>query len=589
MDVSRLRVGNEDFLVSSMIERCPKSMMLRELTKNAIEAASCADAGGRLVEFSPLVVNGVRKLAIWNTGPGMNADELFQICDIASSIGKQNALDQNFGMGAKVASLPSNTVGIRYRSCKNAKVHQVIMGKIDGVYGRLRQVGSDGGEAVVLDVTGQAVAEGRTLAYDWTEVVLLGNDLSQDTVTDPYHGNPAMPAHWIAEELYTRFFILPPDVSIILKAGCNIGGGDREFAAMAARLPQFTKYEAVRIESGIILHYFYDALDPDRSGRFVSERNSLQPARATSALIYRGELYDLRPMWAWLHEAPIFGVPFGARNISVYIELPDGFPILPDGYRQFLRYKDNLQQNVIARDFASQVLQYRPSWLVDLLRDFAPDGQHNEHLRGEMNQLFRSLGMRRRWWPPGGGPASEAGEEVEYEVAPQVMPLRDVTDIYERGMGDKAARFYQETHQLFVNTHYSSFVSFRKELEQEFATFSDLEQMRRTVLIVCEQILIRAICRKLVFALAKRGVWPKWEVDQAFSMMSLTLAADDRAGLFEEARSRIANQLDSASMVVDPKLKQAHSRLAVAIRDVLSLASPDNQADRRLELSLRLL
>ena len=32
--VTKLRVGDEDFLVTSMIERCPKSMMLRELVKN---------------------------------------------------------------------------------------------------------------------------------------------------------------------------------------------------------------------------------------------------------------------------------------------------------------------------------------------------------------------------------------------------------------------------------------------------------------------------------------------------------------------------------------------------------------------------
>jgi hypothetical protein len=109
--------------------------------KKRVGAAVNATAGGQRVEMAPLTVDSGRKLAIWNTGPGMDADELYRMCDIASSIGKENALDQNFGMGAKVASLPSNRHGIRYRSCKAGRVHQVLMGKRNDVYGRLRQMG----------------------------------------------------------------------------------------------------------------------------------------------------------------------------------------------------------------------------------------------------------------------------------------------------------------------------------------------------------------------------------------------------------------------------------------------------------------
>ena len=41
--VSALRVATEAFLVSSTIERCPKTMMIRELVVNAIEAAGTAE------------------------------------------------------------------------------------------------------------------------------------------------------------------------------------------------------------------------------------------------------------------------------------------------------------------------------------------------------------------------------------------------------------------------------------------------------------------------------------------------------------------------------------------------------------------
>ena len=547
MHISPLRVGNEDFLVTSMIERCPKSMMLRELVKNALEAAANAQAGR--VEIAPVSMADGRKLSIWNSGPGMNAAELDRMCDIASSIGKQNGLDQNFGMGAKVASLPSNPLGIRYRSCKSGRVHQVVMGKSGAAYGRLHQSGASGEPVNVLDVTEQAAADGRPVGIEWTEVVLLGARIGQDTVSDPYNGDPVMSAGWISQELYARFHTLPPGIALILRDGCNITGGDREFLPIGARIADFERYEAVAAERGIVLHYFYDAPDPEAPNVLLSARGALQPARSSGAIVHRGEMYDLRPPWAWLCDAPVFGLPFGARNFSVHVQLPDDFPLVPDGYRQFLRHSHNLQEHVRVLEFAPLVLRHRPEWLLELLRKLAPDARHTEPLHGELTGLFRTLGVRRRWWPPAGvdhaAPAVEedaaeladAGDGVEYEVAPQIMLLRDKNDIRERGMENKAARFYEQTHQLFVNTTYAGFSAFREVLEREFAAVAEPEQMRQAALIVTEQILIRQLCRKLAFGMSKRGSWHHWEVDQAISMYSLTLAVDDNTGLLGEARA----------------------------------------------------
>ncbi len=175
-NISALRVDDQAFLVSSTIERCPKVMMIRELAKNAIEAAAQAAPNDRRVEFSVTNVHGFPKLTIWNTGPGMDDEELSRMTNLAASIGKQKGLDKNFGMGAKVASLPSNWHGMRYRSCKMGSVHEVILCERDGVYGRLKRCDTNGEElGDVVDVTGQVRAEGdRPLTIDWTEVVLLG-------------------------------------------------------------------------------------------------------------------------------------------------------------------------------------------------------------------------------------------------------------------------------------------------------------------------------------------------------------------------------------------------------------------------------
>ena len=90
-EVTALEVVDEEFLVASLIERCPKTMMIRELMMNAIEAARLAPDGQRQIEMTAEPVDGTSKLAIWNTGPGMDAADLLHISNIASSIGKEKS------------------------------------------------------------------------------------------------------------------------------------------------------------------------------------------------------------------------------------------------------------------------------------------------------------------------------------------------------------------------------------------------------------------------------------------------------------------------------------------------------------------
>jgi hypothetical protein len=57
-EVTALEVADEDFLVASLIERCPKTMMIRELMMNAIEAARLAPEDKRQIEISAESVDG---------------------------------------------------------------------------------------------------------------------------------------------------------------------------------------------------------------------------------------------------------------------------------------------------------------------------------------------------------------------------------------------------------------------------------------------------------------------------------------------------------------------------------------------------
>ena len=76
-----------------------------------------------------------------------------------------------------------------------------------------------------------------------------------------------------------------------------------------------------------------------------------------------------------------------------------------------------------------------------------------------------------------------------------------------------------------------------------------------------------------------------WEVDQATSMYSLTLAVDDNAALFAEAREEMRRQLGVVDLP-DPRVEDARLRFATAMEELLSLRSPQ-RTNRPVELLMR--
>src|SRR6266403_899407 len=212
-----LKIENIEFAVTSQIGRAPHWTMIRELTMNAIEAASRA-TGDKNVLWTTGKYQSHRKAVIWNTGPGMDAGELKKATDLACEIGKKLGLDDNFGVGAKVSSLPNNKLGMRMRSCKNGRVSEVIIGQDPdtGTYVRFERDLPGGGTDTVIDVTAIAKTEGRDNSVDWTEVMLLGNSLEQDTAAKPLASVPTTEKSFIANTLYRRFYRLPEGVKLRL-------------------------------------------------------------------------------------------------------------------------------------------------------------------------------------------------------------------------------------------------------------------------------------------------------------------------------------------------------------------------------------
>lgn len=590
--ITPLTIGDVDFTVSRQIEQCPKTMMLRELVMNAIEAAAKAPEGRRVVDIKGKAVaecGSARKLAIWNTGPGLSSVQLDHICDLAASLGKDMALEGNFGMGAKVASLPSNTVGMRYRSCRDGVVSQVILGKREGVYGKLWVPVEDDAFEEVVDVTEQVREEGEYgLDEDWTEVVLFGNRVDQDTVADPYDGDPKQDRQWITTGLYHRFYDLPPGVEVYFHEGTHPRDGRRQFKTIPERSDSFGRVETVDAGEGVRIHYLYDPTYQE-TGHNKSISGSLTSSVSTAAIIFRGEMYDVRKGRKWAGDAPAFGIPFGARHISVHVELPDSFPVRHEPYRRFVQLTGGEQRQVVVEDFADAVFRNRPEWLIEIINSLAPKSSAStEDLRKELQDLLNQLRIKTKSprevpeglhlvddggargarpdhtegeggdsdkppitptdliFNPGGAKRADISKNLEQ--APEIIPLKDPADVEDKGITGKAARYVRETNQLFVNLLYSAVAAAQEDLELRYATYEDPEIVRELARHWAERLVMGRVGYAVVYAQAKQLVreWTPDDVKKALEPESLSLAADGWRDAISTAYRSMSTRLGAA-------------------------------------------
>ncbi len=109
---------------------------------------------------------------------------------------------------------------MRYRSRKDGRrIRGRFAGKREGAYGRLRRKNDNGEVHEVVDVTDTAaILEGYETSSDWTEVMLLGNRPDQDTVRDPYDGDPCARRPVDCDRISTTASIgYPPECAVVLE------------------------------------------------------------------------------------------------------------------------------------------------------------------------------------------------------------------------------------------------------------------------------------------------------------------------------------------------------------------------------------
>ena len=588
--MTKLKVNNTDFLVASLIDRCPNTMMLRELVMNAIEASSKAKIKSILIRVSKW--KGAEKLSIWNTGPGMTFNELRNACDISSSLNKTQSLDENFGMGAKVSSLKANKLGMRYRSCKDGKVAEVVMGlDHDTVTRKPFYTRFDYPEATttnfpdVADVTEAVKDEGIDINEDWTEVVLFGNRENQNTVKSPFDNNPKVPLRWIANALYQRFFKLPQGIKLVLEDGTNSRGGNRTFEPFHERIIRMSKefkddmrQETIETEDGLKINYYFDGEDIT-GGHNYSYKGNVASDIAFCGVVYKNEIYDFRGSNSWYVTSPKLGIPFGQRYISVTVELPDDTPVIPDGYRETIKWNDHAKETVKIEEYAQIVREKLPEWLKEKIEKFSPKKSTSEDIQDKLRELLQNLNVISKTLLSSkeGKPVSESGERKVAHIREGVKrhsepkkqnPNRPLTEtrgkdnalkkpgvqipsfivIYtEDQLKDhpdligRGAKYLPDTNEIYINMLYEPMQMMKVLLKKEFASKAEEEQVDNELTVVMEDIFKLKIGTAVVFALSKKEKehWKYEDAELAWSEESLSIVSDFWQDDLPEARLRL--------------------------------------------------
>ncbi|HTT84022.1 MAG TPA: hypothetical protein VMF67_11115 [Rhizomicrobium sp.] len=577
-----LKISDVAFVVSSQIERAPHWTMIRELTMNAVEAAARAD-GEKIVHWTSAPWRGMRKAVIWNTGPGMDAAALKAATDLACELNKSLGLDENFGVGAKVSSLASNRLGMRFRSCKLGRVSEVILGydPETKLYVRFARHLPGGIKDTVIDVTETAKRDGKKTDFDWTEVMLLGNSEDQDTSVRPFAAEATEKAY-VATALYRRFYRLPEGVKLVLDANYHRLGGIRVFTPVGQRFGKFRRTQSVRVRGAqLVVHYLHDP--PAAGGHRASSSGALGSSTTTCCLVHRNEMYSVMTGNEWSAAAPRFGIAFGSKELCVHIELDDE-AARPTQYRERLISRLT-GADILPQDFAIAVRENMPAWVKEVIRHASPRRLEDyDDLRKELQELLNRYKVRmasRR--PdrttgvpsaPGGGVETAAsgmgaaglartasGERRRfhetpdgaavtslYEItqrAPRIIMLEQAEDIAEKGLKGRAAEFIPETGELFVNGLYEAVERMVSDLAPEFAGQADEEMVRRVVTSVARRTLALRVGKATVFALAKRASedWEEEDMLAALAKESLSIAADNYEESHALARRRIREAL----------------------------------------------
>lgn len=328
-----MQVENMGFLLDRLGKDCAPLQYIRELTQNSIEAIVRAGRTEGQINWDvdDSLPNTASKLSITDNGDGMLGEEMVQYINRLNCNGHgQQALDGNYGMGAKIAAATRNHHGLIYMSWKDGDgtLIQMIRDKA-GQYGLKSFGGSEGltwfadpGDAPeIIESSGSG-----------TKIVLLGNHANEDTCLPP-EDSEGKGARWVAKYLNTRYYCIPGNIRISCREYSKAGAGSIRYATgQGPLLDQLALFKGRVSLQGATAHWW---ILPDNKVKKLDKPIKLGSAKEAwdietfshyithghVALLWKNELYDLRSTPnnrnPKLHQC---GVIYGENRVVIYFE-----------------------------------------------------------------------------------------------------------------------------------------------------------------------------------------------------------------------------------------------------------------------------
>jgi hypothetical protein len=110
--------------VNRMFEACGSYQWAREFLKNSLEAEATKVLFG--IEWQAVEKRGVYRRTVIDNGCGMDRDELLNFYStLGAGAKKIGGIHENFGVGAKIATLPWNPEGVVVISYKGGQASMI--------------------------------------------------------------------------------------------------------------------------------------------------------------------------------------------------------------------------------------------------------------------------------------------------------------------------------------------------------------------------------------------------------------------------------------------------------------------------------
>lgn len=403
------------FLLERLAADCAPLQEYRELTMNALEAVGRAvkndprppPSGHQIVwDVEWRALKGqidagqepVYKLSIWDTGDGMTGPEMVEyINHLSSTVGEQ-ALDRNFGVGAKITAGVSNPAGLVYTSYKDGEVHQIHFWRDPvtdeyGVKPFLRQ--RDNTFHHWRRLRPSVLPKEIIAAGHGTMVTLLGRKDDENTMLPP--DGAVGGVRWLVRYLNRRFLRFPDGITVRVREFAKAeesewptepttyakhGAMMRTAVGQASYLDRNAEVSGdLRLEEGKATAYWW-LLKEDKIGD-----PSYWLSSGHIAALFQDELHELRDGNAGIRQLMHFGVLFGSRRVVIYVKPDPDRGITPNTARsQLVAGGEFLPWEDWAAEFRAKLPEPIQQMMEQLLsRD--SDGNHAENIRQRLKRI----------------------------------------------------------------------------------------------------------------------------------------------------------------------------------------------------------